>query len=81
MCDDCMWWLSRELFASLDRCEEILSKQEFIAGDVLTEADIRLFMTLIRFDHVYAIPARLIQCCHWVQRLGEGVQWCCWGSS
>ena len=81
MCDDCLWWLSRELFASLDRCEEILSKQKFIAGDVLTEADIRLFMTLIRFDHVYALPARLVQCCQRVQRLGEGVQRCCWGSS
>ena len=55
-----MWWPRRELFASLDRCEEILSKQKFIAGDVLTVADIRLFMTLIRFDHVYAIPARLV---------------------
>ena len=54
---NCVWCLSRELFASLDRCEEILSKQKYIAGDVLTEADIRLFMTLIRFDHVYAFPA------------------------
>lgn len=34
----------RELFASLDRCEGILAKQRYIAGDVLTEADIRLFM-------------------------------------
>ncbi len=49
----------RELFASLDRCEEILSRQKFIAGDTLTEADIRLFMTLIRFDHVYGRPG----CC------------------
>ncbi|CAD7700373.1 unnamed protein product [Ostreobium quekettii] len=45
----------KELFASLDRCEEILSEQRFIAGSVLTEADIRLFMTLIRFDEVYIV--------------------------
>lgn len=51
----------RELFASLDRCEEILGRQKFIAGDTLTEADIRLFMTLIRFDHVYGRP-RCCQC-------------------
>lgn len=30
-----------ELFAALDRCEEILGRQRFIAGPVLTEADIR----------------------------------------
>lgn len=45
----------KELFESLDRCEEILSKQRYIAGDVLTMADIRLFMTLIRFDPVYVV--------------------------
>lgn len=44
-----------ELFAALDRCEEILSKQRYIAGDVVTEADIRLFVTLIRFDEVYVV--------------------------
>lgn len=45
----------RELFASLDRCESILETQEYIAGNQLTEADIRLFMTLIRFDEVYVV--------------------------
>jgi putative glutathione S-transferase len=43
------------LFAALDRCEEILGKQRYIAGDELTEADVRLFMTLIRFDAVYVV--------------------------
>ena len=42
--------VSRELFKHLDKAEEILGKQRYIAGDQLTEADIRLFMTLIRFD-------------------------------
>lgn len=42
----------RELCASLDRAEEILGKQRFIAGSRFTEADLRLFVTLIRFDEV-----------------------------
>ncbi|CAN1166317.1 Glutathionyl-hydroquinone reductase YqjG [Linum perenne] len=45
----------KELYKSLDKCEVILSKQRYICGDVLTEADIRLFVTLIRFDEVYAV--------------------------
>lgn len=45
-------WYCRELFAALDRCEGILSKQRYMVGDAITEADIRLFMTLIRFDEV-----------------------------
>lgn len=48
----------RELFGALDRCEDILSRQRYIAGDVITEADIRLFMTLIRFDEVYVVRTR-----------------------
>ncbi|CAM3656655.1 glutathione S-transferase family protein [Polaromonas hydrogenivorans] len=42
-----------ELFAALDRVEGILSRQAYLCGDVLTEADVRLFTTLIRFDAVY----------------------------
>ena len=44
--------LCSEVFASLDRAEGILSKQRYIAGSRFTEADLRLFVTLIRFDEV-----------------------------
>jgi glutathionyl-hydroquinone reductase len=42
-----------ELFDALERVQAILSKQAYLCGDVLTEADVRLFATLIRFDWVY----------------------------
>lgn len=42
-----------ELFATLDWLEERLSTQKYLLGDVLTEADWRLFTTLLRFDAVY----------------------------
>lgn len=41
------------LFDSLDWLEEILSKRRYLAGDRITEADWRLFTTLVRFDPVY----------------------------
>ncbi|MEM8876372.1 MAG: glutathione S-transferase family protein [Pseudomonadota bacterium] len=41
------------LFKSLDMLEEKLSKQLYLVGDTLTEADWRLFTTLVRFDPVY----------------------------
>lgn len=41
------------LFIALDKLEERLSQQRYLVGDVLTEADWRLFTTLIRFDSVY----------------------------
>jgi len=44
-----------QVFAALDKCEDILTKQRYIAGDRLTLADIRLWMTLIRFDPVYVV--------------------------
>ncbi|XP_073526203.1 glutathionyl-hydroquinone reductase YqjG-like [Phyllobates terribilis] len=44
-----------QVYAALDRCEEILSKQRYLCGSAVTEADIRLFVTLIRFDEVYAV--------------------------
>jgi glutathionyl-hydroquinone reductase len=42
-----------DLFAALDEVEAILGRQRYLAGDRLTEADIRLFTTLVRFDAVY----------------------------
>lgn len=42
-----------ELFDSLDWLEELLGSQRYAAGDVITEADWRLFTTLVRFDPVY----------------------------
>lgn len=41
------------LFVALDKIEERLSKQRYLVGSSLTEADWRLFTTLIRFDPVY----------------------------
>jgi putative glutathione S-transferase len=43
----------RRLFAALDRLEERLATQRYLVGDTITEADIRLFTTLVRFDAVY----------------------------
>ena len=41
------------LFAALDELEQRLSKQRYLVGEQITEADWRLFTTLIRFDAVY----------------------------
>lgn len=41
------------LFETLDWLEDRLSRQRFLCGDRITEADWRLFTTLIRFDAVY----------------------------
>ncbi len=41
------------LFARLDWLEERLATQRYLVGDTITEADVRLFTTLARFDAVY----------------------------
>ena len=41
------------LFATLDWLEEILNSKRYLTGQQITEADWRLFTTLIRFDPVY----------------------------
>ena len=43
----------RRLFDRLDWLEERLSTQRYLMGDTITEADVRLFTTLARFDPVY----------------------------
>ncbi|ADU66277.1 glutathione S-transferase family protein [Desulfurispirillum indicum] len=42
-----------ELFGALDELELLLGKSRYLVGDRLTEADWRLFTTLVRFDAVY----------------------------
>jgi putative glutathione S-transferase len=43
----------RDLFAALDDLEARLATRRFLVGERLTEADLRLFPTLIRFDVAY----------------------------
>lgn len=43
------------LFQALDSQEAVLEQRDFLVGEQLTEADICLFTTLIRFDSVYFV--------------------------
>lgn len=43
------------LFDSLDRAEKMLEGKKYMIGNELTLIDVRLFMTLIRFDPVYIV--------------------------
>lgn len=43
------------LFETLEELETYLKQEKFLTGNYLTEADIRLFTTLIRFDPVYYV--------------------------
>ncbi|MFI0238517.1 glutathione S-transferase family protein [Streptomyces sp. NPDC016845] len=43
----------RDVFGRLDALSERLAGQRYLVGDTITEADIRLFTTLVRFDAVY----------------------------
>lgn len=45
----------RKVFDTLDRYEEILQGQRYLCGNTLTEADVCLFTTLLRFDPVYYV--------------------------
>jgi glutathionyl-hydroquinone reductase len=42
-----------ELFEAMDQLAERLSGQRYLVGDTITEADVHLFPTLVRFDAVY----------------------------
>ena len=44
---------ARRLFEALDRLERRLSDRRYLFGSDLTETDLRLFVTLVRFDAVY----------------------------
>jgi putative glutathione S-transferase len=44
-----------DLFGTLDELERRLATQRYLVGDELTEADIRLYPTLVRFDSVYYV--------------------------
>lgn len=43
----------RRLFSRLDQLSDRLAGQRYLVGDTITEADVRLFTTLVRFDAVY----------------------------
>ena len=43
------------LYETMDWLEERLSRQRYLVGDRITEADWRLFVTLLRFDAVYTV--------------------------
>ncbi|WP_341523462.1 glutathione S-transferase family protein [Pseudomonas sp. G.S.17] len=42
-----------DVFTELDALEKLLSEKRYLTGEYLTEADIRLFTTIVRFDPVY----------------------------
>ena len=42
-------------FTADPNSQEILSHTRYLAGTEFTEADVRLFVTLIRFDEVYVV--------------------------
>lgn len=44
---------ARAIFATFDQLEQQLSRQRYLVGRQITEADWRLFTTLVRFDTVY----------------------------
>jgi putative glutathione S-transferase len=43
----------RDVFGALDTLEERLSRQRYLVGNRISEADWRLFVTLVRFDAAY----------------------------
>ena len=47
-----------ELFAELEALDDLLGRRRYLAGDRITEADWRLWVTLLRFDAVYYVHFR-----------------------
>ena len=56
----------RNVFDTLDEMEQLLSQHRYLTGNTITEADWRLFCTLIRFDAVYYSHFK----CNW-RRISE----------
>ena len=48
-----------KLFARLDELSERLATRRYLAGDTITEADVRLWPTLVRFDAVLSRPLQV----------------------
>ncbi|MEE2659542.1 MAG: glutathione S-transferase family protein [Candidatus Latescibacterota bacterium] len=66
----------RRLFQTLDQLEQRLSAQRYLVGERITEADWRLFVTLVRFDAVYhghfkCNLRRIVDCPHLLGYLRE----------
>jgi putative glutathione S-transferase len=47
--------VSDRVFGALDRIEELLGSRRFLLGDTITDADLLLYVSLVRFDTV-AVP-------------------------
>ncbi len=60
-----------EVFAALDRVEEVLSTRRYLTGSTLTEADVRLYTTLARFDCVYVGHFKVNSRLHYHSRGGS----------
>ena len=43
------------VFLTIDELEELLGHQRYLTGNTVTEADVRVFCCLVRFDEVYAV--------------------------
>jgi glutathione S-transferase len=61
------------LFKTLDWLEAKLSRSRYLPGDQLSEADIRLFTTLVRFDAVY--HGHFIRSTHSLQQIHSAPDW------
>ncbi|MGI9493763.1 MAG: glutathione S-transferase C-terminal domain-containing protein, partial [Geminicoccaceae bacterium] len=68
------------LFQTLDKLEQRLADQRYLVGDQVTEADWRLFTTLVRFDPVYVSHfkcnlTRIVDCPNLFAYTRELYQW------
>ena len=41
-----------EVFEALDKAEKLLAGKDYLVGDMLTEADIRLWVTIVRYSMI-----------------------------